>query len=168
LGVCVERSPEIARAVYERGHWLGLHGYDHRSFPGLSATQLKQSLERTQAAIASACQLSVEEATYRIRDVRPPNGLFTPQTLRQLHQWNYRSVMWSVVPEDWVDPGVAVVVRRVLQQVEPGALIVLHDGTYGGENVAEIVRQLIPILQQQGYEFVTVEQLWQSLRSSIE
>jgi peptidoglycan/xylan/chitin deacetylase (PgdA/CDA1 family) len=165
LGACVNRSPAVARTVYERGHWIGLHGYDHRSFPCLSAKQLEQSLEQTQAAIATACGLTVEETRDRIRDVRPPNGLFTSQTLHQLHQWHYRPVMWSVVPEDWVSPGVEVVVQRVLQHVAPGALIVLHDGTCGGENVAQIARQLIPLLQQQGYKFVTVEELWQSVES---
>jgi len=73
-----------------------------------------------------------------IRDVRPPNGLFTPQTLKQLHQWNYRPVMWSVVSEDWQRPGVSVAISRVLKQVGNGSLIVLHDGYDGGEDVAKI------------------------------
>ena len=38
LGVCVARSPALARAIFERGHWIGLHGYTHRSFPLLSPT----------------------------------------------------------------------------------------------------------------------------------
>ncbi|NJP09917.1 MAG: polysaccharide deacetylase family protein [Leptolyngbyaceae cyanobacterium RU_5_1] len=156
LGACVNRAPAIAKAAYERGHWIGLHGYDHRAFPNLSPIDLKQSLQRTQAEIAAACQLAAEA----VRDVRPPNGLFTPQTLRLLHQWNYRSVMWSVVPEDWVSPGIAIVINRILQQVRNGSIIVLHDGYTGGADVAEITKQLIPMLKQQGYHFVTINQLW--------
>lgn len=167
LGVCVDRAPTVARDVYERGHWIGLHGYYHHSFPFLTPDALKQSLEKTQMAIcaalaiascnAQACQIDPE----MIRDVRPPNGLFTPQTLRLLRQWNYRPVMWSVVPEDWERPGVDVVVHRVLRQVQNGSLIVLHDGYYGGQDVAETTAQLIPQLLQQGYHFVTIDQLWQ-------
>ncbi len=157
LGVCVNRSPATARAVYESGHWIGLHGYDHRSFPMLSPIELKQSLEQTQEAIAQACQLSFEA----VRDVRPPNGFFTPQTLDLLRQWNYRPVMWSVVPEDWLRPGVAIVVQRVLQQVKSGSLIVLHDGYHGGADVAETADQLISTLLEQNYHFVTVDQLWE-------
>lgn len=164
LGSCVRRSPEIAKAVYERGHWLGLHGYEHRAFPCLSPEQLKQSLEQTEEAIADACQLPHAQVKKQVRDVRPPNGLFLPQTLRHLQQWGYRSVMWSVVPEDWVLPGVAVAIDRVLNQVQPGSLIVLHDGIYGGYDVAQTVRQLVPMLWEQGYQFVTVEQLWQSIQ----
>lgn len=155
LGNCVNRFPDIGKTVSEQGHWIGLHGYEHDSFPLLSPTQLKQSLEKTQIAIYNACNLSPE----KVRDVRPPNGFFTPQTLHLFQQWNYRPVMWSVVPEDWVHPGVNVVVNRVMKQVKNGSLIVLHDGYFGGKDVAETINILIPRLLQEGYEFVTVDSL---------
>ena len=157
LGACVDRNPTLAREVYKRGHWIGLHGYHHHSFPFLKPDALKQSLEKTQEAIAQACQIHPDN----VRDVRPPNGLFTPQTLNLLHQWNYRPVMWSVVPEDWERPGVYVVMQRVLQQVQNGSLIVLHDGYCGGQDVAQTTAQLIPQLLQQDYYFVTIDQLRQ-------
>lgn len=156
LGTCVKRSPTIAKAVYDRGHWIGLHGYDHRSFASLSSAALQQTLEQTRIEITEACQISPEA----ICDVRPPNGLFTPKTLNLLHQWNYRPVMWSVVPEDWVRPGVATVVERVLQQVKNGSLIVLHDGDCGGADIADITNQLVPILLRRNYRFVTVNEFW--------
>ena len=160
LGACVHRSSAIAKAIYERGHWIGLHGYDHRSFPLLTPDDLKQSLQETQAAISRACGLKPSA----IRDVRPPNGLFTPQTLNLFNQWHYRPVMWSVVPEDWVQPGVNVVVERVLHQVQNGSLIVLHDGAQGGQDVAATTRELVPQLLGQGYQFVTVDALWRQQR----
>lgn len=161
LGACVNRSPAIAKATCDRGHWIGLHGYNHRSFPTLSPNDLQDSLEKTQAAIYNACDLTPEQ----VYDVRPPNGLFTPQTLQLFSKWNYRPVMWSVVPEDWVRPGVATVVRRVLKQVENGSLIVLHDGACGGQDVAVTIQALIPELIHQGYEFVTIDIFWQEKTS---
>lgn len=169
LGACVERTPTVAKEVYERGHWIGLHGYHHHSFPVLTADALKQSLEKTQEAIFKALAIATCDAQtaqtdlLTIRDVRPPNGLFTPQTLSLLHQWNYRPVMWSVVPEDWERPGISVVVQRVLKQVQNGSLIVLHDGYYGGQDVAETTARLIPQLLQRGYRFVTIDQFWQPM-----
>jgi peptidoglycan/xylan/chitin deacetylase (PgdA/CDA1 family) len=156
LGDCVHRNPAIAKLTCEQGHWIGLHGYTHRPYPCFPAPAFKQSLAQAQSEIAQACQL----ATHQVRDVRPPYGVFTPQILKQLHQWHYRPVMWSVVPEDWRSPGVAVVVQRVLRQVTSGSLIVLHDGSSGGQDVAKITRQLIPPLLDRGYKFVTVNQLW--------
>ncbi|MCU0523749.1 MAG: polysaccharide deacetylase family protein [Elainella sp. Prado103] len=160
LGACVDRSPQVARSVWQQGHWLGLHGYHHASFPMLSLTDLQQSLIQTQTAISVACDLDRAEVQQRIRDVRPPNGVFTPQILRSLQAWNYRPVMWSVVPEDWVRPGVQVAAQRVLQQTQNGSLIVLHDGYCGGEDVAATVAMIIPTLLDQGYQFVTIDQFW--------
>ena len=157
LGRCVQRSPHIAQAIHQQGHWIGLHGFDHISFPKLSPDQLHQELHSTQISISQACQIPPEA----IIDVRPPNGLFTPKSLSLLHHWSYRSVMWSVVPEDWVRPGVTVVIDRILQQVKNGSIIVLHDGACGGEDVVQIVDELIPRLQDQGFQFVTINQLWQ-------
>ncbi len=161
LGASVERYPDLAREVYQRGHWIGLHGYEHSSFPCLTPEELRQSLRKTQTAIARACQLNPDA----IRDVRPPNGLFTPSILKQLQQDNYRLVMWSVVPEDWVCPGESVVCKRVITQVHPGALIVLHDGYYGGQAVSQITAALIVKLLQQRYQFVTVNDFWGQKRS---
>jgi len=161
LGCCVERHPEIAKAVCDRGHWIGLHGYQHKSFAGMKPQEFKQSLEDTQKAISKACDLDPK----LIRDVRPPNGFFTPQTLQLLKQWEYRPVMWSVVPEDWVRPGVSTVVSRVVQQTVNGSIIVLHDGYCGGEDVAAAAAKIIPLLQDKGYNFVSIEQLWQQVKN---
>lgn len=157
LGCCVERYPEITQEICDRKHWIGLHGYQHKSFTGMKPQQLKQSLENTQKAISKASNLDPE----LIRDVRPPNGIFTPQTLRLLKQWEYRPVMWSVVPEDWVRPGVSTVTSRVVEQTGNGSIIVLHDGACGGEDVAASVAKIIPLLLDKGYNFVSIDRLWQ-------
>jgi peptidoglycan/xylan/chitin deacetylase (PgdA/CDA1 family) len=128
---------------------------------------LKQSLTQTQEAIAQVCEVDLTYVQHNIRDVRPPNGLFTPHILQNLQQWNYRPVMWSVVPEDWVRPGVDVVIERVLNQICNGSLIVLHDGYHGGEDVAATVDRLIPTLLERGYQFVTVDRLWEQHTPTI-
>lgn len=163
LGACVQRSPTVAKLVCDYGHQIGLHGYDHRSFPFLSTAELQQSLKSTQSAISIAC--GIDGAN--IRDVRPPNGLFTPQTLELLTKWQYRSVMWSVVPEDWVRPGVNLVVQRVLEQVQNGSTIVLHDGACGGADVAQTTQILIPELLRRGYKFVSIDSFWRDRPSLL-
>jgi peptidoglycan/xylan/chitin deacetylase (PgdA/CDA1 family) len=155
LGVNVEKFPEIAREVYRRGHAIALHGYQHISFPTLNAIQLKESLEKTQGAITKACEIN----GYLIKNVRPPNGLVMPETINLLKQWDYRIIMWSVVPEDWVKPGVSLVKNRVLQQTRNGSIIVLHDGYHGGEDVAASVAEILPKLIEKGYKFITIDAL---------
>ncbi len=156
LGVCVERAPKVAQAVYEQGHWLGLHGYTHQSFPRMNGKQLLESLENTRDAIATTCSLDPET----LRDVRPPNGIFTPATLSQLKAGGYRPVMWSVVPVDWVCPGIELVTQRIMKQTQNGSIVVLHDGLCGGQDVARTTHQLLPQLLSRGYRFVTIDHLW--------
>lgn len=57
LGSCVQRCPGIAKSVYERGHGIGLHGYDHRCFPLLSEAEFQQSLAKTHSC--DRCRLSL-------------------------------------------------------------------------------------------------------------
>ena len=68
--------------------------------------------------------------------------------------------MWSVVPEDWVRPGISVVVNRIVQQTYNGSIIVLHDGYSGGQDVAKTVAEIIPILLEKDYKFVSIEEMW--------
>jgi peptidoglycan/xylan/chitin deacetylase (PgdA/CDA1 family) len=152
LGTAVEQHPELVRTIHQQGHWIGLHGYDHQAFVGLSDQDLQRQLAQTQTAIA-------QSAGVIVRDVRPPYGIFTPQILSRLNQWHYRPVMWSVIAEDWLLPGIEVVVERIVRQVHHGAIVVLHDGLEGGSTVAATVERLIPQLQAQGYQFVTIDQM---------
>jgi len=161
LGVYVEQFPQVVKAIYDRGHWIGLHGYTHQLFPQFTETELHDSLQQTRQAIIAACGVNpTSQHANLFRDVRPPYAVFLPQTLTLLHQWGYRPVMWSVVPEDWLHPGVLIATQRILKQVANGSLIVLHDGDYGGRDVAETAQQLIPQLQDYGYKLVTIDRLW--------
>lgn len=155
LGCQVDNTPEIARDIYQAGHWIGLHGYWH--FPFLSTHGLKEDLERTRQSLAQACHLDPTT----ICDVRPPFGFFTPETLNALTDWGYRPVMWQVLADDSMHPGTSVIVQRILQQTTNGALIVLHDGNDGCGDVAEATDLIIQRLSAQGYQFVTIDALWQ-------
>ena len=156
LGAWVNRYPDLARSIYERGHWIGLHSYDHRIFLGKSAHHIQQSLERTQEAIAAACHIHPHD----IIDVRPPYGICTQKTVQQLHQWGYRTVMWSIVPIDWTEPGINLVTQRVTQQTQAGDIIVLHDGNSGGPTVARSTHQILARLKSTPLQFVTINDMW--------
>src|SRR5688572_29804231 len=64
VGELCAQSPELVRAIAERGHELANHGYTHRPFPKLGGRELSDELQRTQALLP---------ATRRGRAlVRPP------------------------------------------------------------------------------------------------
>ena len=65
-------------------------------------------------------------------------------------------VQWSVDPRDWESRNTDKVVRAVLSQVQPGDIILLHD-IYATSVDAAL--QIVDALTEQGYWFVTVEEL---------
>ncbi|MBW4696619.1 MAG: polysaccharide deacetylase family protein [Aphanocapsa lilacina HA4352-LM1] len=160
LGNRVAASAGIVRDIYEAGHWLGLHGYDHRPF--LRTAGLRESLEQSRTLVAAACALEPGQ----LRDVRPPYGIAAPAVLTALGRWGYRPVMWQVLSDDSQRPGVETVVRRTLAQVGNGSLIVLHDGNDGaGDDVARATDRIVAALLARGYRFVTVDRFWQGRAS---
>ena len=52
-------------------------------------------------------------------------------------------------------------VKNVLKNVKGGDIILFHDYISGKSNTCNALEKLIPKLQAQGYEFVTVSELLQ-------
>jgi peptidoglycan/xylan/chitin deacetylase (PgdA/CDA1 family) len=50
-------------------------------------------------------------------------------------------------------------VRTVLDRVQPGDIILMHDYIGHNSKTPEALEKIIPILLSQGYEFVTVSAL---------
>ena len=65
-------------------------------------------------------------------------------------------VLWDVDPKDWTTKNVSDIVRRVLEDVQDGDIILLHD--YYRSSV-QAALEIVDALQEQGYVFVTVDEL---------
>ena len=85
--------------------------------------------------------------------VRPPYGGVdrTVQTAVTVPM-----VKWSVDPRDWESLNADKVVQAVLETVKPNSIILLHD-IYPSS--VEAALQLVDLLRQEGYQFVTVREL---------
>jgi peptidoglycan/xylan/chitin deacetylase (PgdA/CDA1 family) len=154
VGKGIEQHASLVKQVHLRGHQVALHCYHHLPFFLEKPHSLRAQLDRTRIAIADACGIPPE----KIRDVRPPYGAFTARTASLLREWGYRLVMWSSIPQHWMQP-LNWSVAQVLEDACPGAVIVLHDGHGHGEKVTEIVEAVIPPLKAAGYEFITIDQM---------
>jgi peptidoglycan/xylan/chitin deacetylase (PgdA/CDA1 family) len=60
-------------------------------------------------------------------------------------------MMWSVDTLDWQRPSADTITQRIVAGLQPGAVILMHDG--GGErpNTVEATRQVVPLIQAAGY-----------------
>jgi peptidoglycan/xylan/chitin deacetylase (PgdA/CDA1 family) len=90
---------------------------------------------------------------------RPPYGSYDTTTMRQLRALHLLMVLWSVDTDDYLQPGVAVIVQRALAGAHPGAIILMHDA--GGTRTQTIAALpiIIKALRARGFQLVTVPEL---------
>ena len=72
--------------------------------------------------------------------------------------------MWNVTGYDWNAPPAEVIEKKVMRQIHGGDVILLHDGGHramGADRAPTVIAtdNLIRRYKDQGYEFVTVEEM---------
>jgi peptidoglycan/xylan/chitin deacetylase (PgdA/CDA1 family) len=122
VGKALDRRPDIARALHDDGHLLGNHSYHHDSWRWLDPRY--PELERNQQAFRR--QLGICPTFYRA-----PHGQHTPFLTHVVGDHGMTMVGWDVSAGDWNTKDARLVARRILDGVEPGSIIVLHDGLDG-------------------------------------
>ena len=126
----VERYPELVRQELAAGMAFGSHSYSHaQRFDRLPSARIRDELTRGRRPLGP---LGVHPVGFR-----PPGGAASATVLATAQRLGDRTVLWSVDPADW-QPGVSSdqLVWRVLAGVQPGAIVLLHDG--GGDRSATV------------------------------
>lgn len=138
-------NESLVRRMYAEGHLIGNHTYHHVNLAKLSSSGAEEELEMTDQLI--------EEITGDSPFlVRPPFGAF-PQGEEETDKLY---VKWTVDSSDWVTKNTAEIVRKVVTDVEENDIILMHD-CY--ETSVEAALQIVDILKDEGYEFVTLDKL---------
>lgn len=146
LGQEIAGQEEIVKKMYDAGHILGNHTYSHVDLLGLSEWEALEQLRKTNEVIA-AC--TGEYPQY----FRPPFGRCSESINKQI---SMLMIMWTLDTRDWECQDTGVIVENIVQNVKENDIILMHDGY---ETTVEATRQVIPILKERGYTFVTVEEL---------
>lgn len=146
LGKEVERSPEIVKKMHEDGHLIGNHSYEHVNLSNLSDEAAVLQVDMTNEAIY---QVTGEYPEY----IRPPFGCWKSNLD---YETTMIEVLWNIDPLDWKTDSAKAVAERVLKKVEEDDIILLHDAS---ESSVEAALLIIDVLQIQGYEFVTVDEI---------
>jgi peptidoglycan/xylan/chitin deacetylase (PgdA/CDA1 family) len=157
IGRYVQQRPDIARAVAQAGHVIGNHTFTHPLLIFKSEEQTRKELVDCHQALQDAIG---ERSTL----FRPPFGGRRPATLRIARKLGLQTVMWNVTGYDWNAPPAAVIEKKVARQMRGGDVILLHDGGHramGADRAQTVMatENLIRRYRDQGYEFVTVEEM---------
>lgn len=140
---------QTERRIVAEGNSLCNHSWDHIYARTTAAATIPEEIDRTNAAIAGDCGV-------RPRLMRAPGGLWTPALFAALRARHMVPLGWAVDPDDWKEPGTATIVSRVLAQVQPGAVILMHDGGGNRDQTVAALATIIDTLRSRGYSFVTL------------
>lgn len=154
VGSNVQQYPALVQREAGDGFTLGIHTWDHPDMTTLSPQQREWELAATAQAIHH-----VLGANYCLPYWRPPFGAYNDTVVGQARSLGLSTVTWGVDPRDWSAPGVQVIVNRVLSNVFPGAIILLHDGYRDRWQTAQALPLILRGLRRLGYVPVTLAQL---------
>ncbi len=157
----VEAFPELAAQVAAAGHEVANHSYHHHAMGSLRKAGMVAELQRTNALIVDAT--GVEPVLFR-----PPFGVQGAGLKRALEELGMLSVLADASGADWEVTDPREVADRVLADVGPGSIVLLHDGhgdvdepreQAGRAHSVAASALIIDELRSRGYRFVTVSEL---------
>lgn len=147
VGKNVLACPEPVKRMADMGCEVASHSNAHKDLSKLKKKALLQDLDAADAAFLAA---GAEAPTL----VRPPYGAVN-KTVKSAS--GRAMITWTVDTEDWRSRDAQTVVDYVKSLGDLDGEIILMHSIYG--STAQAVEILVPWLQEQGYQLVTVTEL---------
>jgi peptidoglycan-N-acetylglucosamine deacetylase len=148
IGYAVDAHAGLTRRVARAGQRLCDHTQDHdEHLRDTSAHHIHWDIHTAKRAITRA------DSGVRPLFFRAPGGNWSSTIKKEARTEHLQPLGWNVDPQDWARPGTQAIVHRVLAQVRPGSVILLHDGGGDRSQTVAALRILLRKLPQRGYRF---------------
>jgi peptidoglycan-N-acetylglucosamine deacetylase len=157
VGTQAERFPEIARRVVAEGHAVGSHSLSHLNHDAIEPEEAIMDMLGGAAAVKRV--LEFEPAYYRA-----PYGYFVDATVAEATRRGWTCVHWSALGYDWESAATPrSVADRVLADLTPGAIVLLHDSRrekpMNPEPVIGATAILLEELEQRNLQAMTLSEM---------
>ena len=144
-------SAAVAKRAFEMGCEINNHSKTHAAFPELTREQMKAEIAFTSEKILG---ITGKAPAF----FRPPYIAVSAEMFDNISL----PFIAGVGAEDWLDEVSAKDrAERILAQAKDGVIILLHDAE-GNFRTVDALDSIIPALLEQGYEFVTVTELFKA------
>lgn len=150
-GDFVVEHPDLTVLIDEKGHEIGNHSMHHPD-------DFRQETDDRIYREITACNAVIQEAIGKpVTLVRPPSGYTSYRDRAISRALGCEVILWTFDSRDGFSDTSEDTIRRILyQKTVPGAIILMH--IYGKYTV-DILEDYLPMMQEKGYEFVTVSQM---------
>lgn len=153
LGNLVEKCPDLVKRMFDEGHLVCNHTFSHRSIVGMDSAKIKEEL----SALEESCFKMTGKSMSKY--FRPPEGRFDRESLSAINDLGYKTVFWSFAYADWDNSkqmNVEQAKNKILENIHNGEIMLLHPTSATN---AEILRDVIRELKNQGYRFGSLDEL---------
>lgn len=156
VGKRAVKHPELINQILCEGHLLGNHSWSHTALPLMSRAERLRDLRR--------CDKVLPKQPRRL--LRPPHGYQNTQTRIDAQLLGYDVVTWNGAGYDWSGEDAEAIHGRLLEEIQPGSIILMHDSLYKTLDLRyQDRRPMLEALERvlsdvaHAYRFVTVSEL---------
>lgn len=159
VGQCISGHEKELQRAASMGCEIGTHTWDHAEGSGEGVSLIKMSTDERKQEVQKGLE-AIKNATGQEASTifRCPGGNFDTSVATDLEGIVTAEIGWNVDTTDWKKPGADVIAQRI-QSAGPGNIILMHDGGSDRSQTIEGLRQALPKLKEQGYSFITVQEL---------
>lgn len=152
IGKKVRENPDVVKRMVAEGHLVGNHSYSHTgTLPCFMRRKMMGELQETQQVI--------EEVTGKPCSLyRPPFGVTNPVVSAAVKHLGYTVIGWSIRSFDTRGEKTERVFRRIVKQLKPGAVILLHDRL---PQSGILLEMLLDHLSANGYRAIRVDEIFE-------
>lgn len=144
-GSWMAKNVDLAKEIYERGHEIGNHGYNHKDHDKLSYQQNYDEIHKTHLLVNA--NLGIEMNLFA-----PPSGAFSDTTVEVAKGLKYKTIMWTHDTIDWRDKDTELIVKRATKNLSNGDLILMHPT----KNTLEALSSILAYAKNNGFQPTTV------------
>lgn len=149
VGSWVDKYPESVKSLSNAGHSIQNHSNTHPNLPQLS----KEGIEKE----IVLCNEKIRKITKKTPTlIRPPYGDYSNPVIESVNKLGMYTIQWDVDSLDWKNLSADEIYNRVTSKVQNGSIVLFHNAAL---NTPEALGKILETLTQEGYEFVTVEEL---------
>ncbi len=152
VGRATRGMEPVLRHIAATGNELADHTYSHADLLALHARARRSQLQWTRGLVWRATGIQA-------RFFRPPYGATGPAVNRLGRSLGLIPVLWSVDSRDWQQPGTKAIVQRVLAHVQPGAIVLMHDGGGDRRETLRALPSILRALQRRDFQVVTLSRM---------
>lgn len=167
VGQQAENYPGLVRQLVDEGHEIGSHTYTHTNLALCSEQRVRLELDATERLIESITGRSTTLFRPPYNADSRPSQLSEIVPLEIAQDLNYLTVLESIDPEDWAQPGADVILQRIKQQRKAGSIILLHDAGGDRSQTVEALPRIIDYLRARGDQIVPLSQLIGADRDAV-